>query len=68
MVENRLSHLLFKKRLTISQLHRDTGISRSTLTKMYHKRIRNINFDVLDQLCIYFDCQISDILYFEKSN
>ena len=62
MIENRLSHFAFKKRVTISQIHRDTGISRSTLTKMYYNQIRNVNLDVIERLCCYFGCQIHDMI------
>ncbi|EGT2192190.1 helix-turn-helix domain-containing protein [Clostridium perfringens] len=66
MINNKFSMLLGKRLVKISEVSRETGISRTTLTSLYYKKSTKISFDVLDKLCSYFECSISDIIEFEK--
>jgi putative transcriptional regulator len=47
------------KRLKITDVVRDTGINRSTLTRLYHEKTTRIDFETLEILCRYFECGIS---------
>lgn len=64
-IENKLSVILGKKRLNISEVSRKTGISRTTLTNLYYGKGTAISFTVLARLCDYLSCDIQDILYLE---
>ncbi|MDU7066727.1 MAG: helix-turn-helix transcriptional regulator [Clostridium perfringens] len=66
MINNKFSMLLGKKLIKISEISRETGISRTTLTSLYYKKSTKISFDVLDKLCDYLECSINDIIEFEK--
>ncbi|MEX6642421.1 helix-turn-helix transcriptional regulator [Clostridium perfringens] len=66
MINNKFSMLLGKRLVKISEVSRETGISRTTLTSLYYKKSTKISFDVLDKLCSYLECSISDIIEFEK--
>ena len=62
MINNKLSILLGDKLLKISKIAQETGISRGTLTSLYYRRSKGINFDTLDKLCNYLNCSISEII------
>lgn len=61
-VNSRLSILLGERMKRISQVSRDTGISRTTLTRLFYRKSEAISFDVLGRLCEYLGCSISDLL------
>lgn len=62
MIRCKLSSLMGEKHiLKLSDLARDTGINRNTLTSMYYDRVIRIDVAVADTLCKYFDCTMSDI-------
>lgn len=61
-VKSRLPMLLGEKRARISDVCRETGISRTTLTALYYEKGKGIYFDVLVKLCTYFNCNVGDIL------
>lgn len=61
-LDNNLSQILGEKLIKISQVSKDTGISRSTLTNLYYKRSKAISGDVLHKLCDYLDCSVGDLL------
>ena len=41
---------------------KDTGINRSTLTRLYHETTTRIDFETLEILCKYLECDIGDFL------
>lgn len=65
-VNNHFSEMLGKRRVKITDVARETGISRTTLTKLYYQEGTAISFDVLRKLCLFFDCRVGDILFLEK--
>ena len=62
VINNKISATLAGRLLKISQVARDTGISRTTLTNLYYRRSKAVSFDTLDKLCKYLHCGIGDIL------
>lgn len=50
------------KKLKLSDVVRDTGINRSTLTRLYHETTTRIDFETLETLCKYLECEVGDIL------
>lgn len=57
-----LARILGEHKKKISDVSRDTGINRGTLTRMYYETIERVDLDVLDTLCDYFNCSIEDLL------
>ena len=62
MVKCNLSGLMGVKKLKISQVVRDTGINRSTVTRLYHETTTRIDFETLELLCNYLGCEVGDLL------
>lgn len=62
MIRCHLSTLLGTKKLKISDVVRDTGINRSTVTRLYHETNNRIDFETLEKLCLYLDCEVGDLL------
>lgn len=66
MITNKFSILLGERLTKISKVAQETGISRTTLTNIYHRRSEGITFDVLDKLCKYLNCGITDIFEYKE--
>jgi putative transcriptional regulator len=62
MIRCHLSRLLGERKLKISDVARDTGINRGTLTRLYHETAERIDLEVLDQLCGYLAVTVPDLL------
>jgi len=62
MIKCHLSRILGEKRLKIADVVKDTGINRGTVTRLYHETAQRVELDVLDQLCRYLDCPVSELL------
>ncbi|WP_374758547.1 helix-turn-helix domain-containing protein [uncultured Deefgea sp.] len=61
MVKCHLSKIMGERRIKISDLARDTGLNRGTLTRLYHETAERIELDVVDALCTYFSCGIAEL-------
>ena len=62
MIYCHLARLLGERKLKISDVARDTGINRGTLTLMYHETAERIELDVLDRLCAYLKVDLPALL------
>lgn len=52
------------KRLTLGDVASESGIHRTTLSKIANTRGYNTTTDNLDALCKFFECQLSDLAEF----
>lgn len=62
MIFNRLKMLLSERELSITQVAKDTGLSRTTLTYMIQNNSKGIQLATLNQLCQYLHVQPKDLL------
>lgn len=62
MIKCHLSRIMGEKKLKISDVARDTGINRGTITRLYQETAVRVDFDVLEQLCVYLECGIGELL------
>ena len=68
IVRNNLRVLMARDRLTIQDVHEKTGLSRTTISKLYNESSAKIGFDTITALCQLFNCGVDDLLYLEKEN
>lgn len=57
-------HILMgeKKIRSISQLSQETGLSRPTLTKIYDNKTNRVEFETIERLCAFFECELKDLI------
>ena len=61
-IRSTLSSMMGKYRYTIQYVHEQTGLARNTISNLYNDKATRIDFDTLDRLCSFFECDIADIL------
>jgi putative transcriptional regulator len=64
VIENRLSEILGRKRMNVSELARGAGISRSAAHKLYHDTGASFDREVLSRVCGFLGVQVSDLLVY----
>ena len=62
MIRCHFARLLGERKLKISDVARDTGINRGTLTRLYYETAERVEIDVLDKLCDYFGIDLPELL------
>lgn len=61
MIRCNLSAIMGARRLKISKVSKDTGISRTTLTALYYDSGKGIQFETANRLCIYFGITMGEL-------
>jgi len=64
MVTLKLKELSQRLDKSISDMARDTGINRNTITALYHNKVDGIKFDTLARICKRYGVGLLDILNF----
>jgi putative transcriptional regulator len=68
IVKNNLRVLMAKHKMSIQDVHEKTGLSRTTISKLYNETSAKIGLDTISKLCILFNCEVQDLLYLEKED
>ena len=67
-IKNNLRVLMAYKNMNIRDVHKETGLSEITISKLYNEKSNTISFGTLLKLCDLFDCNVGDLLYIEREN
>ena len=67
MIRCHLRRLLGERKLKISDVARDTGINRGTLTRLYYETAERIELDAINRLCQYLNVAVADLLEYQNS-
>ena len=65
-----LSTLMGAKRYNIQDVFEATGLSRRTISELYHDKVTRVDYGTLNKLCVFLRCDVKDILEYvpdEKS-
>lgn len=66
MIKCHLSRLMGERKLKISDVARDTGLHRNTITLLYQETATRIELEAIDVLCGYFHVTVGDLLEYQK--
>lgn len=67
MIKSNLPILMAQKGCRIlSKVSKATSISRTTLTAIYYGTCKGIQYETLNKLCVFFDCQVGDLLVYSQ--
>lgn len=62
MIRCHLARLMGERKMRISDVMRETGLSRTTVTLLYKETALKVDLEALDKLCELFNCSLSDLL------
>lgn len=63
-LRERISDLEFreKRRIQLQEIAEKAGLNRMTLSKLVNQHDANVQTDVLDKLCAYFECRVEELV------
>jgi len=67
VIKCHLSKLMGERKLKISDVARDTGLHRNTITLLYQETATRVDLEAIDALCRYFDVRVGDVFEFVDS-
>ncbi|OKL35372.1 helix-turn-helix domain-containing protein [Domibacillus mangrovi] len=65
-MENNLRVLMAVKNINITRLAEMTGISRNTITNIYHEKNTRMDLRTINTLCNFFNCTPNDLIVITK--
>ena len=68
MIRIKLRQILWEKEVTAVAVHKATGISQSIISEIIHNKRVNVGLDIINKLCIFLNCDITDLLEFIPEN
>lgn len=57
-----LGQLMQKQGVSMYRLVKDTGLTTAALRNLRDGKSRSISFDVMERLCVFFHCDITDLI------
>ncbi len=64
MIKCHLSRLMGERKLKISDVARDTGLHRNTITLLYQETATRVDLEAINSLCKYFDVTVGQLFEF----
>ena len=61
MIKCHLSRLMGERKLKISDVARDTGLHRNTVTLLYQETATRVDLEAIEVLCKYFNVKVGDL-------
>lgn len=68
MIKCHLSRLMGERKMKISDVARETGLNRSTVTALYNETAERIDLEAIEKLCILFNCGIPDLFEYVQDS
>ncbi|WP_212515127.1 helix-turn-helix domain-containing protein [Acinetobacter soli] len=68
MIVCNLPVLLAERRMKVADVARATGMSKTTLHKLYNGQSTRIDFETLEKLCMLLQVQVGDVLQFKQND
>lgn len=62
MIRCHLARMMGEHKMRISDVVRETGLSRNTVTLLYKETAQKVDLDALDKLCDLFQCELDELL------
>lgn len=64
MIKCHLSRLMGERKLKIADVARAIDVHRNTITLLYDENATRVDLDTLNKLCIFFNCNVDDLLQY----
>ncbi|MEQ4674123.1 helix-turn-helix transcriptional regulator [Providencia vermicola] len=62
MIRCHLARMMGEHKMRITDVARETGLSRTTVTLLYKETAQKVDLEALDKLCALFNCDIGELL------
>ena len=67
IVKNNLRVLMAKRKMNIKDVAEKTGLSRTTISKLYNEQSTTIAFETIYKLCTLFECSVDELIYIDET-
>ncbi|MGG0666737.1 helix-turn-helix transcriptional regulator [Viridibacillus arvi] len=65
-MRNNFRVILAKRKLKMSDVVRETRLSKNTIRALYYESAKGVQFQTLEAICDYLQCDVGDIFQLEE--
>ncbi len=65
MIKCRLSEFMGKRKMSKLAVSKATGLSRVTIANLYAETATRIDYDTIEKLCRFFECEVGEMFYID---
>ena len=62
MIRCHLARVMGEHKMRITDVARETGLSRATATLLYKETAQKVDLEAIEQICVLFECTVGDLL------
>lgn len=67
MIKVHLARMMGERKLNITDVARATNLNRNTVALLYRETAKRVDFETLEALCKFFECEVGDLVeYIEE--
>jgi putative transcriptional regulator len=66
LIRRKEDRLKLDRRLTNREIGDAVGLSEQAVGRWLRGDVRQVNFDLLERFCTYFECEVNDLLVLEE--
>ena len=66
IIRNNLRVLMAQNKMNIKDVHEKTGLSRTTISKLYNETSTTISFETIGKLCDLFQCEVEELIFLDR--
>ena len=66
MIRCHLARLMGEHKMKITDVARETGLNRNTVSLLYKETAQRVDLDAMDRLCRLFRCEVGDLFEFRE--
>ena len=64
MIKCHLARLMGERKMSVSDVARETGLHRNTISLLYKETAKQVDIETIDKLCVLFECRVEDLFEF----
>ena len=64
MINNKLSEILGRKRIRMSELQKMTGLSQTAIINLYYNKTKSVSFETMNKICNALECNTQELFEF----
>jgi len=61
MINNKLSEILGRKRIRMSELQKMTDLSQTAIINLYYNKTKSVSFETMNKICNALECNTQDL-------
>jgi putative transcriptional regulator len=61
LIENKLSEIMGRKRLKVTDVVAGTGLAVNTVSGLYHDKAKRVDLETIDKLCTFLEVTVGDL-------